>query len=133
MLPNLPPIADARGGVADGWIRARDQTLEDELRDLNAEYKHVARTLQDPRAATDEGAGAAAGDAGLRQIVLRMEHKSAQLKTLRETSRALLGQRDAVRGELRRTRGALAQTAETAAMRWRRLKRIEGGGEARRR
>ena len=38
-----------------------------------------------------------------------------------------------VRGELRRTRGALAATAETAAVRWRRLKRIEGGGDARRR
>ena len=38
-----------------------------------------------------------------------------------------------VRGALRRTRGALAATAETAAVRWRRLKRIEGGGDARRR
>ena len=55
------------------------QTLEDELRDLNAEYKHVSRTLQDPRAVTDTAdAGALAGDKGLREIVLRMEHKSAQ-------------------------------------------------------
>ena len=62
-------------------VRLYSQTLEDELRDLNAEYKHVARTLQDPRAASDAGgAGALAGDAGLREIVLRMEHKSAQAR-----------------------------------------------------
>ena len=55
-----------------------------------------------------------------------MEQKSAQLSALRRTHSTLTDQLSSVRDELQRTRTALEQTAETATVRWRRIRKLEG-------
>ena len=66
------------------------------------------------------------GHARLRDLVLQMEQKSAQLSALRRTHTIMTEKLDATREELARTRGALEETAEAAAARWRRIKKLEG-------
>ena len=103
-------------------VRSLMLTVEDELRDLNGEYKRVAKAMQDPSV---PHSGTPMDAAPLRELVLRMEHKSAQLKALRGVHHTLATQLSQTKSEMRRARASPEYQVETAAIRWQRKMRME--------
>ena len=115
-------VAEGEGFGAQVQVETVIRSLEGELSELNGEYARAVAELRNPTRGGEE----ASLQAQLRALVLRMEHKSSQLSALRRTHQALSDKVGAVRDELRETRGALAEAAETAEARYRRIRELEG-------
>lgn len=118
-------LLEADGMSAALQVQGVIRSIEDELGELNLQYKRTVASLQRQAGGAPGAGGEEALHARIRGLVLRMEEKGAQLSSLRRTHTALTEKVDAVRDELLRTRGALQETAEAAAARWHRLRKLE--------
>ena len=97
------------------------RSVETELGELNLQYQRSVAELRAPQASGEEEHA----HARLRDLVLQMEQKSAQLAALRRTHTVMTDHLSGVRDELLATRGALEEAAETAAARYHRIRKLE--------
>jgi hypothetical protein len=106
---------------AQAQVMAVVRSVEAELAELNLQYKRAVAQLRAPQASGEEEQV----HARLRDLVLQMEQKSAQLAALRRTHTVMTDHLSGVRDELLATRAALEEAAETAAARFHRIRQLE--------